>query len=332
MRLDRNANVNYSTNPDNFFNLPFTGICSFMKTEICPDLARLGPGYDVAVLGMPFDVAASARSGARFGPRGVREASTINCDGLYGMYDPVRDTYYLDKGEKIIDCGDVDVSPCGYEQAFENCTAAVKKILSTGALPVAIGGAHSVTIPVLRAFSGFEDICVVQFDAHLDWTDAYGEFRYSHSSPMRRASEMAHVSKMMQIGLRGLGSSGKKDFEQARAWGSTLVTARDVHEKGAAGVAKLIPQAKNYYITVDIDGLDPSICPGTGSPQAGGLMYQQVSDLMEAVVNKGNLVGFDLVEVAPPYDPCGQTSLYAAQLILDLICYYTKKRPAEKGI
>ena len=132
MRLDRNANVNYSTNPDNFFNLPFTGICSFMKTEICPDLARLGPGYDVAVLGMPFDVAASARSGARFGPRGVREASTINCDGLYGMYDPVRDTYYLDKGEKIIDCGDVDVSPCGYEQAFENCTAAVKKILSTG--------------------------------------------------------------------------------------------------------------------------------------------------------------------------------------------------------
>lgn len=105
-----------------------------------------------------------------------------------------------------------------------------------------------------------------------------------------------------------------------------------MHEKGAAGVAGLIPQAKNYYITVDIDGLDPSICPGTGSPQAGGLMYQQVSDLMEAVVNKGNLVGFDLVEVAPPYDPCGQTSLYAAQLILDLICYYTKKKSAEKGI
>ncbi len=96
MKLDRNANVNYSTNPGNFFNLP--GICSFMKTEICPDLARLGPGYDVAILGMPFDVAASARSGARFGPRGVREASTINCDGLYGMYDPLRDTYYLDRG------------------------------------------------------------------------------------------------------------------------------------------------------------------------------------------------------------------------------------------
>lgn len=109
------------------------------------------------------------------------------------------------------------------------------------------------------------------------------------------------------------------------------MTARDVHEKGAAGVAALIPQAKNYYITVDIDGLDPSICPGTGSPQAGGLLYQQVSVIMEAVVKKGNVVGLDLAEVAPPYDPCGQTSLYAAQLVLDFICYYTKNARRKRG-
>ncbi len=326
MELNRNANVNYSTNPNNFFNLPFTGICSFMKTEICPRLDELKEGYDIAILGMPFDIAASARSGARFGPRGVREASTINCDGLYGMYDPVRDAYFLDKGEKIIDCGDVDVSPCGYEQAFENCTAAVRKILEKKAVPVVIGGDHSITIPVIRAFSDFEDICVIQFDAHLDWTKSYGEFIYSHSSPMRRASEMKHVGKMMQIGLRGLGSSGRSDFEEARAYGSLLVSAKEVHEKGVDKIARMIPDAKNYYITVDIDGLDPSICPGTGSPQPGGLLYQQVSDLIEAVVKKGNVVGFDLAEVAPAYDPCGQTSLYAAQIILDFICFYTKNR------
>lgn len=323
---NKNANVNFSTDQDNFFNLPFTGISSFMKTEICPSLQQLEPGYDVAILGFPFDVAASARSGTRFGPRGVREASTVYCDGLYGLYDPVRDTYYLDQGERIIDCGDVDVSPCGYEQAFKNCEAAVRKIISTGAVPVVIGGDHSTTIPIVRALDMYEDVCVIQFDSHLDWTNAYGEFTCSHSSPMRRSSELEHVGKMMQIGLRGLGSSGRSDFEEARAYGSTLITAPQVRKEGIDSVIAQIPDAKYYYITVDIDGLDPSLCPGTGSPQPGGLMYEEVSELIYAVVNKGQVVGFDLTEVSPPYDHAEQTSLYAAQIILDFICFYTKKR------
>lgn len=324
MLLPRNANVNFSTNEGNYFNLPFTGICSFMKTEVCRDLRELADGYDVAVLGFPYDLGTSARDGARLGPRGIREASCEYCDGLYGLYDPERDQTYLDHGEKIVDCGDVDVSPCGYEQAFENCTAAVRKILSTGAMPVVLGGDHATPIPVLRAYDAYEDICVVQFDAHLDWTDSYGEFRHSHSSPMRRASELPQVTKMVQFGLRGLGSSGKADFDEARAWGSRLVCARECERLGAGGCAALIPDARNYYVTIDIDGLDPAICPGTGSPQPGGLSYQFVSDVCEAVCSKGRLVGCDVSEVAPPLDHAGQTSLYAAQLLLDLICFSTK--------
>lgn len=322
----KNANVNFSTDQNNFFNLPFTGISSFMKTSICPSLEKLNTGYDVAILGFPFDVGASAKSGARFGPRGVREASTIYCDGLYGLYDPVKDIEYLNSGESIIDCGDVDVSPCGYEQSFANCEAAVRRILDAGAVPVVIGGDHSTTIPVVRALDRFEDVCIVQFDAHLDWTDSYGEFSCSHSSPMRRSSELSHVGKMMQIGLRGLGSSGPADFAEARAYGSTLVTAPQVRREGVEAIASLIPEAQHYYITVDIDGLDPSLCPGTGSPQPGGLMYEEVSDLIYAVVKRGDVVGFDVSEVSPPYDHAGQTSLYAAQLILDFICFWTKKR------
>lgn len=329
-KMNKNANVNFSMNQDNFFNLPFTGICSFMKSEICFHLDELKEGYAVAILGMPLDIAASARSGARFGPRGIREASTINCDGLYGVYDPIRDEYYLDQGERIIDCGDVDVSPCGLQQSFMNCEYAVRKILDKKAVPIVLGGDHSITIPVLRAFSEFEDVCVIQFDAHLDWTKSYGEFEYSHSSPLRRASEMKHIAKMMQIGLRGLGSSGRSDFEEARAYGSILITTPQLRKEGLDAIIDKIPDAKYYYITVDIDGLDPSICPGTGSPQAGGLMYQEVSDLIYAIVQKGDVIGFDVAEVSPPYDPCAQTSLYAAQIILDFICFLTKKQSQTK--
>lgn len=321
----KNANVNFTTNKDNFFNLPFTGISSFMKAEICPSLELLDEGVDVAVLGFPYDLGASARSGARMGPRAVREASTVYCDGLYGLYDPVEDEYFLDAGERIVDCGDVDVSPCGSDQTLENCEAAVRRILDAGALPVVIGGDHATTIPVVRALDRFHDVCVVQFDAHLDWTNAYGEFTRSHSSPMRRASELPHVGSMIQIGLRGLGSSGRADFEEARAWGSVLVPAPQVRREGVEAVAALIPDAPYYYITVDIDGLDPSLCPGTGSPQPGGLLYEEVRDLIRAVVNKGELVGFDVSEVSPPYDHANQTALYAAQLTLDTICFHTKK-------
>lgn len=322
---ERYSSTSFTTDPGNFFDLPFAGIATFMKARLCPSLDDLRPGdADVAVLGFPYDLGTSARSGARMAPRAVRDASTVYADGLRGLYDPVLDEMFLDEGQIIVDCGDVDVSPCGSDQAFRNLETAVRKVLDLGAMPVVIGGDHATPIPIFRALDRFSDLCVVQVDAHLDWTDSYGEFRESHSSPMRRASEMPHITSMVQFGLRGLGSSGPTAFADARQWGSVLVPAPQVHRDGAEAACSLIPQAPCYYITVDIDGLDPSICPGTGSPQPGGLLYDQVREIIRAVAARGPIVGFDVCEVSPPYDWANQTSLYAAQLILDAICFATK--------
>ena len=323
---ERYCGESFSANPEKRFDLPFTGIASFMKARICPtldELSNLKP--DVAILGFPYDLGTSARSGARMGPRAVREASTVYADGLCGLYDPVLDATFLDKGQVIVDCGDVDVSPCESGQSFANLQEAVCRIVDVGAIPMVIGGDHATPIPILRALGPGEDLCVVQIDAHLDWTDSYGGLKESHSSPMRRASELPWVTSMMQVGLRGLGSSGPAAFADARRWGSVLVPATEVRSAGIEVVCARIPEAERYYITVDIDGLDPSLCPGTGSPQPGGLLYEDVRELIRAVCAKGPLAGFDVCEVAPPYDWAGQTSLYAAQLLLDAICFATDR-------
>ena len=145
-------------------------------------------------------------------------------------------------------------------------------------------------------------------------------------SPMRRASEMAHIGKMMQIGIRGIGSSQYSDFQDAKANGNTIVTSREVRQKGIAHVISKIPQAKNYYITFDIDGLDPSIAIGTGSPAPMGLLYEEASQIIEAVTKKGDVVGMDMVEVSPPNDNNGITCMYAAQLMLDAMSFITKAK------
>ena len=145
---ERYSSTSFTTDPGNFFDLPFAGIATFMKARLRPSLDDLRPGdADVAVLGFPYDLGTSARSGARMAPRAVRDASTVYADGLRGLYDPVLDEMFLDEGQIIVDCGDVDVSPCGSDQAFRNLEAAVRKVLDLGAVPVVIGGDHATPIP-----------------------------------------------------------------------------------------------------------------------------------------------------------------------------------------
>ena len=143
---------------------------------------------------------------------------------------------------------------------------------------------------------------------------------------MRRASEMAHVGKMMQIGIRGIGSSRKSDFDDARTYGSIILTSKDVRQMGVNAVIDMIPKAKHYYITIDIDGLDPSIASGTGTPQPFGLYYEEVSGIIEGITKSGEVIGVDLVEVAPVYDPNQQTAYYASQLLLDTMSFILKER------
>jgi len=304
-------------------NQPITGICSFAKYPICQDYDDLNA--DIAVLGVPYDVGVGFLSGARLGPRRIREVSTHYARGDVGFYDPENNEQLLAAPVKIVDCGDADVLHGDIEYSFNSIEYSVRKILEKGAIPAIMGGDHSITIPVGRALESLgKSISVIQFDAHLDWTNNVGPQRFGNGSPMRRLAEMGHIDKMVQIGLRGLGSSRREDFEDAKAYGSTLISSREVHEIGPAGVLSKIPKADHYYISIDIDGYDMSIAPGVGSPSPGGMYYDEVSDMLKGICQMGKIVGFDLVEVAPQYDPAGITCRLAAMTMLNLMAQIMK--------
>lgn len=306
-------------------NLPITGICSFGKYPICTDLDALDA--DIAVLGVPYDLGVGFLSGTRLGPRRIREASTQYARGDAGFYDPESKEQLLAAPVKIVDCGDADILHGDVEYSFNSIEWAVRKILKAGVIPAVIGGDHSITIPVGRALESLgESVTVVQFDAHLDWTDHVGPQRLGNGSPMRRLSEMAHIDKIVQIGLRGIGSSRRQDFEDAEAYGAVLIPSKEVHRIGPDGVVAKIPKAKKYFISIDIDGYDISIAPGVGSPSPGGLYYDEVLDMLAGLCSIGEIVGFDLVEVAPQYDPANVTCRVAALTILNLMGQIMKNR------
>ena len=306
-------------------NQPITGICSFAKYPIHTDLESLDA--DIAVLGVPYDLGVGFLSGARLGPRRIREASTQYARGDAGFYDPETREQYLEAPVRIVDCGDADVLHGDIEYSFRNIEWAVRKILERGVIPAVIGGDHSITIPIGRALECLKSkVSIIQFDAHLDWTDHVGPQYNGNGSPMRRLSEMDHIDRMAQIGLRGLGSSRRQDFEDAIAYGSVLVTARDVRELGPQGVLSKIPKAEKYFVTIDIDGYDISIAPGVGSPSPGGLHFDEVKEMLAGVCRMGEIVGFDLVEVAPQYDPAGVTCRVAALTILDMMGQIMKNK------
>lgn len=296
-------------------DLPITGICSFGKYPICTDLERLDA--DIAVLGVPVDFAVGYMSGARLGPRRVREASTQYSRGEEGYYDFENDCQRLAAPLKIVDCGDADILHADPQHTFDAVADSASQIIRRGAVPIVLGGDHSISSPVGKGLEALgEEVCVVQFDAHLDWSDHVGPLKYGNGSPMRRMSEMSHIGPMAQIGLRGIGSSKKSDFEDAKAYGSVLITAREAHALGVQGILDKIPQAKNYYITVDIDGFDSSIAPGVASPYPGGLLFDQVCDIISGVAKKGRIVAADLAEVSPVYDPSGITVRLGALVML----------------
>jgi agmatinase len=174
-----------------------------------------------------------------------------------------------------------------------------------------------VSFPVVRAFSD-TPLHLVQFDTHLDLGDDLIGVRYSHANPMKRISELDNVSGLTHIGIRGL--LNPPDWvEEARRGKSTVHTADEVHREGVEAIAAQIPECENLYVTLDIDALDPSVAPGTGTPEPGGLSYRQVRHLLEACARKGKLAGMDLVEVNPAFDPTGRTAQVAARLIIDLL-------------
>ncbi len=303
-------------------NLPFVGISTFGKNRYVEDWDAIDA--DVAVLGAPFDFGTQWRSGARFGPRAIREASTLFSFGHGGAYDHEDDVTYLPADKvRIVDLGDADIVHTDTLKSHANIELGVRKILTAGALPVVLGGDHSVNIPCIAAFD--EDcrrsgpIHIVQIDAHLDFVDERHGVRYGHGNPMRRAAERDYVSGLSQIGIRNVSSTAKEGYEAARAMGSDILSVRQARKLGTEAVLARIPEGARYYLTIDIDGFDPSIAPGTGTPSHGGFLYYEVLEVLAGLARRGSIVGIDLVEVAPDYDHTGTTAILAAQILMNLI-------------
>ena len=299
-------------------NLPFVGHCTFGKQPVCLDWDAIDA--DVAVLGAPFDMGTQYRAGARFGPRAIREASTLFSFGHGGAYDFEDDVTYLPTDKvRIVDIGDADIVHTDTNKSLDNIEFAVRKVLTAGALPVVLGGDHSVHIPCIRAFADQPPVHLIHIDAHLDFVDERHGVRYGHGNPLRRASEMKHVTSMTQLGIRNVSSSNRADYDAAREAGSDILSVRDVRRLGTQGVLDRIPEGARFYCTIDIDGFDPSIAPGTGTPSHGGFLYYEVLEILQGLTKKGDVVGIDLVEVAPDYDPAGVTGFLAAQLLLNFL-------------
>ncbi|SOB98610.1 agmatinase [Rhodobacter sp. JA431] len=310
-------------------NLPFVGISTFGKRPYVEDWSKIEA--DVAVMGAPFDFGTQFRAGARFGPRAVREASTLFSFGHAGAYDHEDDATYLPESVRIVDIGDADIVHTDTEASHANIEAGVRAMLKAGALPVVIGGDHSVNIPCIRAFDDQEPIHILQIDAHLDFVDVRHGVRHGHGNPMRRAAEKGYVTGITALGIRNVSSTAKDGYDAAREMGDDILSVRQVRKLGTEGVLERLPKGARIYVTIDIDGFCPSIAPGTGTPSHGGFLYYEVLEILQGVAKNHEVVGIDLVEVAPDYDPSGGTQILAAQVLLNFLGFIFHAREQRAG-
>jgi len=278
---------------------------------------------DIAFLGVPIGFPYSRRelyNDQSNAPTALRLA-TCHADHPNQQYDfDIGGTVFQGKNVRMVDCGDVIVDEEDLSQTSRRTETVVRKVLAAGALPIIIGGDHSIPMPVLRAFDGEDKpLTIVQIDAHMDWRDDVNGVREGYSSPMRRLSEMAHVGEFFQVGIRGQGSARTAEIDAAVRYGSNIFTAYDIHEQGMGSVLDKIPANGNYYITMDADGMDPSVMPAVGYPAPGGLLYHQLRTLITGLTAKGRVVGMDLVEIAPSRDVNDLTLIAAARTINMLV-------------
>lgn len=310
-------------------DLPFVGHATFGKRPPCLDWDNIEA--EVAIIGAPYDFGTQYRAGARFGPRAIREASTLFSFGHAGAYDHEDDVTYLPASVRIVDMGDADIVHTDTVKSHANIEFAVRKTLEAGALPVVLGGDHSVNIPCVNAFANEQPIHIVQFDAHLDFVDERHGVKFGHGNPMRRAAEKDYVTGLTQLGIRNVSSTAKEGYADARKMGSDIFSVRQIRSLGTEAVLARIPQGARYYVTIDIDGFDPSIAPGTGTPSHGGFSYYEVLELLQGLARRGRVVGIDLVEVAPDYDHSGSTAFLAAQILLNFIGFIFHQRQLDEN-
>jgi agmatinase len=304
----------------NRVNLPFTGIASFCKFPIQTDLDSLSA--DVAVFGIPWDEGVGYRPGARFGPRSIREYSTrfaFHERGTKerGYWDIEKKKRCLERVD-LVDCGDQDVLYLKVEETFGSITDSLGKLLSAKALPALLGGDHSITFPVVRAFQEYRPLHLFHLDAHLDYNDSIEGVLLANGNPIKRVSEMDFIGEIIQVGMRGI-RAREDAYDDSRSRGNQIITISDFRRMGTEEILKRIPENGYIYVTIDIDVLDPSIAPGTSSPCFGGMTYEEIRVLLSGIAARAKVVGFDLVEVNPFLDPIGLTQSVAVTIILQFL-------------
>lgn len=277
---------------------------------------------DIGVLGVPYDAGASYLPGTRFGPRAIREGSQrlgfFDPDlGFEGYFDPDEGRHFL-KGVSAVDCGDADVVLLSVERNFKNIEAAVREVRRHKALPVVLGGDHSITYPELRAFDDEGPLALIHFDAHLDYRDVSKGVKLTHASPIRRCSELPFVTGIMSFGIRQL-RVAETDYLAALARTSKVVTYRQYVKGGPDVFEEALPPGEKCFATIDVDCLNAALCPGTGTLEADGLAAWQLVDLLRIVARKYKVVGLDLVEVNPLTDEAKLTPMVAARVLMEFL-------------
>jgi agmatinase len=285
---------------------------------------------DVAILGIPFGVAyptPGLTAGCADAPAALRARSRrlahfadhhdFDLDGPMLVGSPPL---------RVVDAGDIDGTAEDGAGNSAGAESAVRMILAAGAVPIVLGGDDSVPIPVLRAYSDGAPFSVLQIDAHLDFRDEVGGVRDGYSSPMRRAAEMDHVERIVQVGLRGVGSARPSDVADARAAGNLLVTARELRQRGVAWLLEQLPEGGPVFIALDLDGLDPSVAPAVSGISPGGLSYDDVSDLIGGVAARCKVVGAAFTELVPALDVNGVSAMVVVRLVMRLLAGIDRHR------
>jgi agmatinase len=291
----------------------YAGPATFARLPRIDEVSRA----DVAVLGVPFDSGVSYRPGARFGPGHIRESSR-----LLRPYNPALDTAPF-AAQQVADAGDLAVNPFSLDEAIATVEHAARRLLERTDRFLALGGDHTIALPLLRAVAGRHGpVSVVHFDAHLDTWDTYFGAAYTHGTPFRRASEegLLDRSGCLHVGTRGSLYSGD-DLSADAGLGFAVITAPDVEHLGVRGMVERVADRvgdRPVYVSVDIDVLDPAHAPGTGTPEAGGLTSRELLAVLRSFASL-NLVGGDIVEVAPAYDHAQITGIAAAHVAYELL-------------
>ncbi len=281
---------------------------------------------DIAIIGLHYTspyprllTTAATPEDVQTAPEAIRYQSSVFKDH-WNHYDfNFNDVLLANRQIRLVDCGDIDRQAAGAAQNPELITLAIRTIIDRGAVPIAVGTDEGGFIPFVRAYDGFENICVVHFDAHIDWRNERHGAKEGYSSGMRRASELPWVKAMAQVGLRGIGSARQREVDDALKFGSVFIPAREVHRRGIDACLDRIPAADHYLITMDTDALDTAIAPGVLFPSPGGLTFDETTGLVNGIAARGPIAGVSLFEVRPERDSNGLTASTCAHLIINFI-------------